>query len=87
VNNADLVDPVLAGKAGTGNNTRFIKSGYIFTYTPTGRNTTFGFIAQYQIGAEPQARGSSGRRSFFTDESAVIRANATAAATVSDEPL
>jgi len=85
VNNADLVDPVLAGR--TGNNTSFIKAGYVFTYTPTGKNTTFGFITQYQIRAEPQVRGTSGQRSFYTNESAVIRANATAAATVSDSPL
>jgi len=85
VNNADLVDPVLSGR--TGNNASFIKNGYIFTYTPTGKNTTFGFIAQYQIRADPQARGSSGRRPFFTNESAMIRANATAAATVRDSPL
>ena len=85
MNNADLVDPVLSGR--TGNNASFIKNGYIFTYTPTGKNTTFGFIAQYQIRADPQARGSSGRRPFFTNESAMIRANATAAATVRDSPL
>jgi len=87
MNNADLVDPVLSGKTGTGNNTSFIKAGYIFTYVPTGTNTTFGFIAQYNVLADPQARGSSGQRSFFTNESAVIRANATAVATISDNPL
>ena len=83
---ADLVDPVLAGGA-PGSNTQFTKAGYIFTYAPTGTNTTFGFIAQYQVIADPQARGSSGQRSFYTSESAVIRANATATATNSDNPL
>jgi prepilin-type N-terminal cleavage/methylation domain-containing protein len=87
VTNADLVDPVLAGKTGTGTNTSFVKAGYIFTYVPTGSNLTFGFIAQYLVLADPQARGSSGQRSFITNESAVIRANATAAATLSDNPL
>jgi prepilin-type N-terminal cleavage/methylation domain-containing protein len=87
VNNSDLVDPVLSGKTGTGNNTSFVKAGYIFTYVPTGANTTFGFIAQYNVLADPQARGSSGQRSFISNESAVIRANATATATLSDNPL
>jgi len=86
-NNADLVDPVLAGKTGTGNNTSFIKAGYVFTYVPTGSNLTFGFIAQYNMYADPQARGSSGQRSFLSNESAVIRANATTVATLSDNPL
>jgi prepilin-type N-terminal cleavage/methylation domain-containing protein len=86
-NNADLVDPVLAGKTGTGTNTSFIKAGYVFTYVPTGSNLTFGFIAQYNMYADPQARGSSGQRSFLSNESAVIRANATTVATLSDNPL
>lgn len=86
VNNAGLLDPVLAGRVAGGTNT-FSKSGYNFTYTPTGANTTFGFIAQYQISADPVARGSSGRKSFYTDESSVIRANSTATAAVSDSPL
>jgi type IV pilus assembly protein PilA len=84
--NADLVDPVLSG-AVAGSTTQFVKSGYSFTYTPTGTNTTYGFIAQYQVLADPQARGSSGQRSFYTNESAVIRANATTTAQVSDTPI
>src|SRR5437867_10179868 len=87
LNNADLCDPVLSGHATNGTNTTFVKSGYVFTYTPTGANTTFGFIAQYAVNSNPQARGSSGQRSFFSNESAVIRANATAAASVSDQPI
>ncbi len=87
VMNADLVDPVLASRSTGGGTSTFIKSGYTFTYTPTGNNTTFGFIAQYQVIADPQARGSSGQRSFYTNESAVIRANATSTAGVSDTPI
>lgn len=87
LNNADVVDPVLAGRAANGTANSFVKSGYIFTYTPTGNNTTFGFIAQYAVVAEPQARGSSGQRGFFTNESAVVRANATAQATILDQPI
>jgi len=84
--NADLVDPVLSGSV-AGSTTQFVKSGYSFTYVPTGTNTTFGFIAQYAVLGDPQARGSSGQRSFYTNESAVIRANATTTAQVSDTPI
>jgi len=86
-NNADLVDPVLSGRTGIGNNTAFMKGGYIFTYQPAGTNTTFGYIAAYAISADPQARGSSGQRSFFTNEPLVIRANSTTTATASDPPI
>jgi hypothetical protein len=64
-----------------------MKGGYIFSYQPAGTNTTFGYIAAYQISADPQARGSSGQRSFFTNEPLVIRANSTTAATASDPPI
>ena len=82
-NNADLVDPVLSGKI-SGSATSFTKNGYTFTYTPSG---TYGFIATFTMAADPVARGSSGQRSFVTDQSAVIRANATANASTSDNPI
>jgi prepilin-type N-terminal cleavage/methylation domain-containing protein len=91
MNNADLVDPVLAARTGAAASTNsFVKAGYIFTYLPAFTapgNSTWGYIAQYTLNADPQARGSSGQRSFISNESAVIRANATAAATLSDNPL
>jgi prepilin-type N-terminal cleavage/methylation domain-containing protein len=89
LNNSDLVDPVLCGRQG-GLTTGFTKAGYLFTYAPTFTapgNTTWGYIAQYTINADPQARGSSGQRSFYANESAVLRANATAVATPLDNPL
>ncbi len=88
VNNADLLDPVLSSNAAgnNGSGTGFVKSGYSFLYTPLG-GASFGFYAQYNLTADPQARGSSGQRSFFTNEAAVVRANSTAAATVSDNPM
>ena len=85
--NADLLDQVLAGLSTGGGTNTFTKSGYNFVYSPTGSNTTFGFIAQYQVTAEPQARGSSGQRGFYSNESAVIRANATTMATNTDTPI
>ncbi len=81
---ADLVDPVLCGSQG-GGTTSFTKNGYSFTYLHSGG--TFPQIATYGTNADPLARGSSGQRSFFSDQSAVIRANATAVASVSDAPI
>lgn len=74
--NACLVDEVLAQDPAT-------KSGYTFTYAPSGAVPE----VQYSITAEPQNRGTTGQRGFFTDESGVIRFNPTAAATVADSPL
>ena len=82
-NNADLVDPVLSGKTG-GGSTSFTKNGFSFTYAPNG---SYGYIATYTLHADPVARGSSGQRSFFTDQSAVVRTNATQTATGSDSPI
>ena len=84
--NADLVDPVLSGQQ-QANTTGFTKSGYNFAYAPTGGNTTYGFIAQYIITSDPQARGSSGQRSFVTNESNLIRFHATTTASLTDQPI
>ena len=81
---ADLADPVLSGNGPGGLPTAFTKNGYNFTYTPTG---AFGSIAVYGINADPTARNSSGIRSFFTNQQAVVRANFTAAATSTDNPI
>jgi type IV pilus assembly protein PilA len=73
---ADLIDNILAGGA---------KSGYTFTYTsgvPAG-----GVISVYTLNADPITPDQTGQRYFFTDQSAVIRFNTSAAATVSDSPL
>jgi len=85
-NRADLVDPVLAGLGAGGGATSFTKSGYTFAYTPIG-GSTIGAVTSYQITSDPQIRGSSGQRSFFTNEPLLIRFNASVAATVSDAPL
>jgi type IV pilus assembly protein PilA len=83
-NNADLVDPILAGNGPGGTSTSFTKNGFSFTYAPSG---TYGTIATYALHGDPIARGSSGQRSFFTDQSAVVRSNATAQANGSDNPI
>jgi type IV pilus assembly protein PilA len=71
---ADLIDVVLS--AGT-------KSGYSFTFTTDGKTPSVGYTDK----ADPVVVGSSGQRHFFTDQSGVIRGNATAVATVADLPL
>ena len=71
---ADLVDSVLSG--GT-------KSGYVFAFTGDGNTPSTG----YKVTANPVSRGTSGQRGFYTDQSGVIRANSTGAASSSDSPL
>lgn len=62
-----------------------IENGYVFTYTRTGGVATG---RSYTIRARPINYGVSGRRSFFTDESGVIRfTTEDRAATAADPPL
>ncbi len=84
--NADLLDPVLAGRSIGGSNLGLVKSGYRFTYTPGPGG--FGSIASYSLVARPLEYGVTGKRSFYTDETAVIRATSDdRAATVDDPPV
>ena len=86
-NRADLVSVVLSGLSPGGGLTTFTKSGYNFEYTPTGSPVIFGSIPSYEISADPQTRGSTGQRSFFTNEPLLIRFNPTDIASVSDPPI
>jgi len=72
--NSCLVDQVLA--SGT-------KSGYTFVLG----GTSGAPVVTYTFTGSPVAPGQSGQRYFFTDQSGVIRFNATAAATVADSPI
>lgn len=74
---ADLLDPVLASG---------LKSGYVFTYLPAAPDSS-GIINSFTLNADPRSRGNSGLRGFFTDQSLVIRANATGAASATDPVL
>ncbi len=84
---AALIDQVLATPPS-------LKSGYTFTYTMLNPNaaaaptcTAPGGNA-FTVTAIPTTVGISGQRSFFTDQSGVIRANPTGGApTVNDAPL
>ena len=64
------------------------KNGYIFTYTPqfpdgatapvispkaAAKGCTAGGASGYTVTADPMQSGTSGRRSFYTDQSGVIR--------------
>ena len=70
---ADLIDAVLS--AGT-------KSGYTFVYTAGASNQS------YTITATPISAGSSGQNTYFSDESGVIRVDATGgAANASSSPI
>jgi type IV pilus assembly protein PilA len=72
---ACLIDNVLAG--GT-------KSGYTFTVTPAGSTPYV-----YTSTGYARVQGQSGQRQFCSDQSGVIRANATAAtcSTTADNPI
>jgi type IV pilus assembly protein PilA len=72
--NACLLDTVLS--LGT-------KSGYIFAVG----GTTGTPIVTYTVNADPVTRGQTGQRSFFSDQSGVIRYNAAAVSTAADPPL
>jgi type IV pilus assembly protein PilA len=70
---ACLIDSALAG--GT-------KSGYLFTYVPGGGGTH----TTYTLNADPIS-STSGQRHFYTDDTHVLRVNASAVASLSDPPL
>jgi len=57
------------------------KSGYVITYVQNASNTP---SSAYTLNADPISRGSTGRRSFFTNTPGVIRFNTAAAATLAD---
>jgi type IV pilus assembly protein PilA len=74
---ADLIDSVLAGGS---------KSGFSFSYSAA--SAVSNSVNQYTITATPLSAGVTGQRSFFTDQSGVIRADATGAtATVNSTPI
>ncbi len=73
---AGLLDSVL---------TQGSKSGYIFTYSPGLADTT-GRINSYTLNASP-ASSSTGTIFYYSDQSGVIRQNATTTAGSTDSPL
>ena len=61
------------------NATQTAKSGYMFSYTPA--------TGSYSVTGAPASLNSTGVRYFFTDQSAVIRANSGAAASNNSSPI
>jgi len=89
---ADLIDSVMAGGVGgaapAAGAKVATKSGYTITYAPG--TAAGGVIPTYTLTAVPINYYGTGFRSFFTDETGVIRANATGAAptaSVSSTPI
>jgi type IV pilus assembly protein PilA len=74
---SDLIDSVLAGG---------IKSGYRFAYVPVATDPA-GDVLSYTITATPVVAGSSGQRSFFTDQSGTIRSTSNGTADAASSPL
>jgi hypothetical protein len=77
------------------------KHGYTFTYTPqfpdgakapvispkaAAKGCTAGGASGYTVTADPVQRGTSGRRSFYTDQSGVIRFSANGESATADSP-
>jgi prepilin-type N-terminal cleavage/methylation domain-containing protein len=77
--NACLIDSVL----GNATVSTSPKSGYFFTYTNTAGTPSI----IYTLTALPAVRGQTGQRTFFSDQSGVIRFDATGTATVGSSPI
>lgn len=82
---AGLFDWVFLGGSDGRTPTIFTKYGYKFLYQPG--VAVEGRIAAYTITADPLQGEPKGQRFFYTDESAVIRANTIRPATISDSPI
>lgn len=83
--NAILLDGVLgctAGVSGTG----CVKSGYTFIVSGPAATATVP-SPSYQSNANPVTADQTGKRYFYSDASGVIRYNATAGASSTDNPL
>ena len=74
---SDLIDSVLASG---------IKSGYRFNYVP-GETDPAGDVLSYTITALPVLPGSTGQRSFYTDQSGTIRSTSNGTADATSAPL
>lgn len=91
-NHAALLDrPLTSGR----------KSGYTFTYTPqypdgatapvispkaAAKGCTSGGASGYAVTADPIQRGTTGQRSFFTDQSGLIRVSNDGESATADSP-
>jgi type IV pilus assembly protein PilA len=74
---ADLIDSVLASG---------VKSGYKFAYAPTSADPG-GNVLSYTVTATPVSPGSTGQRSFYTDQSGTIRNTTSGNADSTSPPI
>jgi type IV pilus assembly protein PilA len=74
---ADLIDSTLA----TG-----VKSGYKFSFTILATDPA-GNVVSYAITAVPVTAGSTGQKSFYTDQSGTIRVSSSGTADSSSPPI
>jgi len=77
---ACLIDDVVA----QANIAARAKSGYFFPYAPVASG---GLNNAFTLHGNPVNRITTGQRSFFSDQSGVIKFNATTTATVTDPPI
>jgi type IV pilus assembly protein PilA len=88
---ADLIDSVLAGGVAGAKPAAGVlvatKSGYTITYAPG--TAVGGVVPSYTVTAVPISYNGTGFRSFFTDQTGVIRADSSGsgAATVTSTPI
>ncbi len=75
--NACLIDSVLASGS---------KSGYTFTYAPSNPDAASRYQS-FSVNANPVNPGYSGRKYYFTDQTAVIRMNVSSPAAVTDPAI
>jgi type IV pilus assembly protein PilA len=85
---AQLIDPRLASG---------LRNGYEFTYVPLGtqilgddakaHGCSFPGSSSYEAHADPATRGTTGERSFYTDQTGVIRFERDRPATADSAPL
>lgn len=80
LSSACQLDDVMANATTAGT----AKSGYYFTYIPIPNGA---LNVGFSLHGDPAQRGSTGQRSFYTDQSGILRQNANASATASDAPL
>jgi type IV pilus assembly protein PilA len=74
---AGLIDSVLSSGA---------KTGYSFSYAVLSKDSS-GNVLAYSVNADPAIPGNTGDKHFYTDQSAILRQNLTAAAGPSDSPI
>ena len=60
------------------------KSGYYYTYTPIPNGA---LNVGFTLNGDPAQRGATGQRSFYTDQSGLVRFNPSAVATANDVPV